>query len=439
MNPGRLASGLLFAGIAAVVAQGFALPQAVLCVREAAGACTERYVSVFTGFVGAGCLWTLVFGGLRSLAARISPLPLDRALWVAFGGTTLATLAFFARALPYHEVIAVSAIPYLFICLQERVWRFDAGGGPRPRFAVGIADAFLFGSAAYLVAGAVIQGSPRAAEVWWAAVVRVGYPTGSLAGAAFSGAAVTAFLVCILKPPRAGDEPGDLLSAGVVLAGAAVFGFSARGWLQSALPTLFEDPVAESVATAFGAPGALAVIAAIAGVAALLGAVAAFRARPIESAALLFFGGPVLGIACDHLAREWLYISGDYPLTGPLPHPSAIALLAVSRALWIYPFIGFFIAVRARTRRALLSRWLPSVGGLVFAALAAVAVRVLLLTETYERLRFQLDYFRLREDFALIGIPLLAAGWLFPGLRTRVRKPRPPSSLQARTADRPSV
>jgi hypothetical protein len=417
MNFRRLATAILFAGIAVAIAQGFALPQAVFCARDAIGTCAERYLSILTGFVGASLFWALVLAGIRWLSERASSAPQDRLLWFTFGGAALAIIAFVGRRFPYHEVIAISAIPMMIIGAQESVWQFEPRRGPGKPVTAGAAWAFLSGASAYLISGAILQWSPRAAEIWWFSSVRVGNPSDALAGPAFCASAVVAFIVFLLKPAPETKEPGDLLSFGVILAGFAVFWFSVILWVQIAVPFLFEDPVARSVASAFATPGALVFAGTVTGFCALIGAVAAFRRSPLESVSLLFFGGPIISIAVDHLAREWLVISGAYPYTGSAPHPASLALLAVSRALWIYPFIGYFIAVRAR-ERTLFFRWLPSLSGLILAALALFGMYIFLHTEASDHLRFQIDYFRLREDFALLAVPIFAAGWLLPSRRT---------------------
>lgn len=430
----RAVSAFLFVVIAVVVAQGFAWPQAATCApRDLFGAssgpdCAARYVSVFTAFAGATLGWVLVLAGLRVLGSRITGTTGERRQWMVLGWLVIAAALFLIKGAPFREVLLVAAIPALTIGLQESAWRFEPSLGPRKPLLAGFAWALVVGASAFLVTGALLQGSPVLSRIWWTAVVQFGDPGEAFAGPAFFGGAIVALIVYLLKPTTGIRTQPDSQAALVIFVGMAVFGFSVPVWLWSVLASLPDDPFAGWVARAFQTPSTLALIGVATGLSALVGSLARFRSSRGETLALLIITAPVLSIAADRFAHEWLAVSGSYPFTGEMPHFTAVAILSASRVLWVYPLLGYFLAVRA-LRPSWVARWMPSIPGLLLALLLVATTWLSFHTEIYERFRFYIDSFRLKEDLALLGVPLIATGWLLPALRFRT--PRLPANRQA--------
>lgn len=421
-------TALLFVLIAVAVGQAFALPQAMFCAhpdpfgRTADPECGRLYISVFLQAVPAFLFWILFVAVLRKVVALLNADEGERLLWIVWTSGVLTTIIFAVSSLPYRPILLVTALPAVFVAVQDTACRFESQRSIRKPYIAGIGWAFLAGASAYLITVGLVQWSPTLAGIWWSAVVRFAHPADSLAAPAFFAGAIVALVAYLLKSPAKMFSPPDSVSVMVFFASIVVFGFAIAIWVQARIPYLVADPLTNWMARALMTPFPLALSATLAGVCGLVGAIAAYLPSRSDALAVLVLGGPIASFSVGRFASEWLMASGDYPFTGDSPLPSALAFLASSRSFWVYTLIGFCLALRFR-RRSVRARWSPNAVGVLVATIVVTSILLSFHSEAYDRFRFYIDLLRLREDFALIAVPLLVGGWFLPAIGPARVKP----------------
>ncbi|MHA2620835.1 MAG: hypothetical protein V2G42_03775 [bacterium JZ-2024 1] len=421
MRVSQAVTALLFVLIAVAVGQAFALPQAMFCAHPdpfggtADPECGTLYISVFLQAVPAFLFWILFVAVLRKVVALLTADEGERLLWVVCASGVLTTIIFVFSSLPYRPIFLVTALPAVFVAVQDTAWRLESQRTLGKPYIAGIGWAFLAGASAYLITVGLVQWSPALAGIWWSAVVRFAHPANSLAAPAFFAGAIVALVAYLLKSPAKVFSPPDSVSVMVFFASIVVFGFAMAIWLQVRIPYLVADPLTNWTVRALMTPFPLALSTTLAGVCGLVGAIAAYLPSRSDALAVLVLGGPIASFSVSCFAREWLTISGDYPFTGDSPLPAALACLASSRSFWVYTLIGFCLALRFRLM-SLRARWSPNAVGILVATIVVISILLSLHSETYDRFRFYIDLLRLREDFALIAVPLLIGGWFLPAV-----------------------